>query len=220
MKGLSTGSSQCRPVNRICIRAFGACPPKRRMSCTKASADNTNESTRRELLLNGLNIGVLGSLFTFGAAPRPTGLGVKDYGDFKTLGLCPATQNCISTAEVVSDESHYVPPWTYNSEESVRKGVKKTQSQAVEELADVVATLKPDNFEPKIIKKTSDYLYAEYQSPTFGFIDDVEFFFTGNNRVEYRSASRIGESDGNINRKRIKALRQALEKKGWESVGF
>lgn len=71
-----------------------------------------------------------------------------------------------------------------------------------------VASLKPDNFEPKIIKKTSDYLYAEYQSPTFGFIDDVEFFFTGNNRVEYRSASRIGESDGNINRKRIKALRQ------------
>ena len=71
-----------------------------------------------------------------------------------------------------------------------------------------VASLKPDNFEPKIIKKASDYLYAEYQSPTFGFIDDVEFFFTGNNRVEYRSASRIGESDGNINRKRIKMLRQ------------
>lgn len=37
---------------------------------------------------------------------------------------------------------------------------------------------------------------------------------------EYRSASRIGESDGDINRKRIKAIRQALQKKGWESVGF
>lgn len=71
-----------------------------------------------------------------------------------------------------------------------------------------VSTLKPDNFEPKIVKKGDDYLYVEYQSPTFGFVDDVEFFFPGNNRVEYRSASRIGESDGNINRKRIKALRQ------------
>ena len=54
-----------------------------------------------------------------------------------------------------------------------------------------------------------------------GFIDDVEFYFPpGSSTVEYRSASRIGESDGDINRKRIKALRQALEKKGWQSVGF
>ena len=54
-----------------------------------------------------------------------------------------------------------------------------------------------------------------------GFIDDVEFFFPPDKpQVEYRSASRIGESDGNINRKRIKALRQALEKKGWQSIGF
>lgn len=38
--------------------------------------------------------------------------------------------------------------------------------------------------------------------------------------MEYRSASRIGESDGDINRKRIRAIRQALEKKGWKSLGF
>jgi uncharacterized protein (DUF1499 family) len=35
-----------------------------------------------------------------------------------------------------------------------------------------------------------------------------------------RSASRIGESDGNINRKRIKAIREGLEPKGWRSTGF
>ena len=39
-------------------------------------------------------------------------------------------------------------------------------------------------------------------------------------QVEYRSASRIGESDGDINRKRIRSIRQALEKKGWKSLGF
>jgi hypothetical protein len=38
--------------------------------------------------------------------------------------------------------------------------------------------------------------------------------------VEYRSASRIGESDGDINRKRIKAIREALQTKGWRSTGF
>lgn len=38
--------------------------------------------------------------------------------------------------------------------------------------------------------------------------------------MEYRSASRIGESDGDINRKRIRAIRQELQKKGWQSIGF
>ena len=31
-----------------------------------------------------------------------------------------------------------------------------------------VTSVKPDNFEPKIITKTNDYLYAEFSSPTFG----------------------------------------------------
>lgn len=35
-----------------------------------------------------------------------------------------------------------------------------------------------------------------------------------------RSASRIGQSDGDINRKRIKALRLELQKKGWKSIGY
>lgn len=64
----------------------------------------------RELILNGLNIGVLGSLFTFGAAPRPDGLGVKDYSGMKTLSLCPSTNNCVSTAEEANDVGHFIPP--------------------------------------------------------------------------------------------------------------
>lgn len=85
-----------------------------------------------------------------------------------------------------------------------------------------VSSLQPDGFTPKIVEARADYLYVEYESPLLGFIDDVEFWFKpgSNARVEYRSASRIGESDGNINRKRIRAIRQALEKKGWASTGF
>ena len=65
------------------------------------------------------------------------------------------------------------------------------------ELLAVVENTSPDNFTPTIIDKQNDYVYAEYQSPTFGFIDDVEFYFLpGKSTVEYRSASRIGESDG------------------------
>ena len=33
--------------------------------------------------------------------------------------------------------------------------------------------MKPDGFTSTLIKRTDDYVYFEFQSPTFGFIDDV-----------------------------------------------
>ena len=39
-------------------------------------------------------------------------------------------------------------------------------------------------------------------------------------QVEYRSASRWGSRDFDVNRKRIRAIRKELEKVGWVSVGF
>ena len=92
----------------------------------------------------------------------------------------------------------------------------------MQELVDAVEKLKPDGFTPRIVTRRDDYLYVEYESPTFGFVDDAEFYFPEGEfaRVEYRSASRVGESDGKVNRSRIKAIRQALETKGWASVGF
>lgn len=55
-------------------------------------------------------------------------------------------------------------------------------------------------------------VYAEFESKLLGFVDDVEFFFQPDNTsVEYRSASRLGESDLDANRKRIRDLRVALQ---------
>lgn len=172
---------------------------------------------------------VLGALLNIGAAPRPRGLGVLDYGGgVKTLSLCPPSPNCISTAEEANDPEHYVPSWTYNPEDGrgrangTSKTPPATQEQAMAELRSVVESLQPDGFTVQVVQQTDDYLYAEYTSPTFGFIDDVEFWFKPGpgSRVEYRSASRVGESDGGVNRKRIRAIRQALEKKGWASTGY
>ena len=139
-----------------------------------------------------------------------------------TLGLCPRTPNCISTAEEANDPGHYVPPWTYAPEEGRRRKNPPTQAQAMAELVEVVQSTKPDGFTPTIEKQTEEYLYVTYESPLFGFVDDVEFYFPAGEgyRVEYRSASRLGQSDGDVNRKRIKALREALQKKGWRSIGF
>jgi len=72
----------------------------------------------RELMLNSVNVGVLAALFTWGAVPRPNTLGIQDYGGgVKTLGLCPPSPNCISTAEEANDPDHYVPAWSYNPED-------------------------------------------------------------------------------------------------------
>ena len=117
-------------------------------------------------MLNSVNVAVLGALFNFGASPRPSGLGVKEFAGRKTLALCPSTPNCISTAEEANDMGHYVPQWSTG---------KKSTADAMADLVEAVTTLTPDGFTPKIITQTSDYLYAEYESPTFGFIDDVEF---------------------------------------------
>ena len=69
-------------------------------------------------------------------------------------------------------------------------------------MAFITQKLKPDGFEPKIIKQTDDYLYLEYTLPIFGFIDDTEFWFKPGPgyRVEYRSASRVGDNDRDNNR--------------------
>ncbi|KAF8063649.1 IPK2 [Scenedesmus sp. PABB004] len=259
----AAGDAMAPLVARTSVRAApfstGAARTTRAVSVVcSARKPEQAPSSRREFMLNGVNVAVLGSLFTWGAVPRPDTLGVQSYGAVKTLGLCPPTPNCISTAEELNDPEHYVPAWTYNPEDGRGRKGPITQEQAMDELAEVVASIKPDKFEPKVVSRSKDYLYAEFQSPTFGFIDDVEFYFPPGDRsvVEYRrcrrgsprqtppsartcaracsrpaaahtarrrrstSASRIGESDGNINRKRIKAIRQALEKKGWATTGY
>ena len=60
-----------------------------------------------------------------------------------------------------------------------------------------------------------DYLYAEYSSALFGFVDDVEFYFPPETHIIHvRSASRLGHSDLGVNRKRIEAIRARLLRSG------
>ncbi|KAL9142083.1 hypothetical protein ABFS82_14G145500 [Erythranthe guttata] len=108
---------------------------------------------------------------------------------------------------------NYNPPEGRGSKKPVSK------EQAMEELLQVIKSTKPDKFTPKITEKRDDYVRVEYESPILGFVDDVEFWFAPGKKsiVQYRSASRLGNFDFDVNRKRIKALREALEKKGWAS---
>ena len=93
-------------------------------------ADEGRVRRRREIVLSSFAAPAFAALFSFGAAPRPKGLGVLDYGSgVKTLGLCPNTDNCISTAEIVNDPSHYVPAWSYMPQDGRGLREKVTQEQ-------------------------------------------------------------------------------------------
>lgn len=62
-----------------------------------------------------------------------------------------------------------------------------------------------------IVKSEADYLYAQFTTPLMKFVDDTEFWFDPAAQViQVRSASRVGEGDMGVNRKRIESVRAAL----------
>ncbi|KAL8268381.1 hypothetical protein R6Q59_002179 [Mikania micrantha] len=196
--------------NRInCSRRFISSSKNNR------SDEPQHQVTRREVILRSSELAVLGAIFHFSGS-KPNYLGVQKNPP--ALALCPATDKCISTSENISDVVHYAPPWNYNPIEG--RGGKKPVSKevAMEELLEVIKRTKPDNFSPKVVEKKDDYIRVEYESPVLGFVDDAEFWFSPGKKplVQYRSASRIGFGF-DANKKRVKALRLALEKKGWAS---
>ncbi|XP_050237355.1 uncharacterized protein LOC126687047 [Mercurialis annua] len=204
---------------RIC-QYQNSIPRHRPVHCRQQTDAGENENkpisdqiARREIILRSSELAVIGAIFNF-SGKKPEYLGVQK--NQQSLALCPATKNCISTSENISDLTHYAPPWNYNGNR--KKPVSK--EVAMQELLQVIESTKPDKFTPSIVEENENYVHVEYQSPILGLVDDVEFWFPpGNNSiVEYRSASRLGNFDFDYNRKRIKTLREELEKKGWASA--
>ncbi|MBA2690824.1 MAG: DUF1499 domain-containing protein, partial [Burkholderiales bacterium] len=63
-----------------------------------------------------------------------------------------------------------------------------------------------------VVKSEPNYLYARFTTKLMKFVDDVEFWFDpATNVIQVRSASRVGRGDMGVNRKRIEAIRAALE---------
>jgi uncharacterized protein (DUF1499 family) len=64
----------------------------------------------------------------------------------------------------------------------------------------------------KVMKSEPGYLYAQFTSKLMKYVDDVEFWFDpAANVIQVRSASRVGRGDLGVNRKRIEAVRAALD---------
>lgn len=109
------------------------------------------------------------------------------------LNGCPDSPNCVSSFEART--SLFIEP------------LRATLAAVDSELA-----RRP---EAVVIRRSDNYLHAEFTSRIMGFVDDVEFLFdpqTGLTHV--RSASRLGYSDMGVNRRRIESIRSAVQEPG------
>lgn len=139
-------------------------------------------------LLISAKTSFFGSGMTFLVGTRPSNLGVHSG----QLTPCPNTPNCVNSQ---SQDVHKIEPFTYNSSE-----------KAINDLKTII-----QSFKTKIITETKNYLYVEFTIPIVGFVDDVEFYLDkGAKVIHVRSASRLGESDLGVNRKRIETIRAKL----------
>jgi len=126
---------------------------------------------------------------------RPDNLGIKDG----RLASCPSSPNCVSSD--APDSAHSIAPFQL----SVPAG----------DAWRVLRTTLENAPRTKIVTASEDYLHAECSSAVFGFVDDLELHLRPpQNIIAVRSASRLGYGDFGVNRKRVEALRQQLQKKG------
>lgn len=122
---------------------------------------------------------------------RPNNLGVKDG----KLAACPASPNCVSSQAADGDAEHKIAPLSFTTD----------PANAMTQLVNVVKNME----RTQIIESRDDYLYAEFSTRLMGFIDDVEFYLDPAAKVIHvRSASRLGQSDLGLNRKRVEEIRQ------------
>ena len=115
------------------------------------------------------------------------------------LEACPSSPNCVVSQD--GDEEHTIDPITYSGD----------RADAKETLLKVLSVVP----RTEVIDRTDNYIKAESTSRIFKFVDDVEFYFPEDeNVIHVRSASRVGESDLGVNRRRIEQIRLAMQDLG------
>lgn len=141
---------------------------------------------------NALQI-VAGILTTIGltgcAGTAPTNIGITD----NRLAPCPSSPNCVSSYE--KDEGHAIKALPLNG------SIGDTTTKLLSVL---------DTMGAVIVTHQDRYIRTEFTSSLMRFVDDVEFYIEDSG-IQVRSASRLGHSDFDANRKRIESIRKAMQ---------
>lgn len=124
---------------------------------------------------------------------EPKDLGVSEG----LLKPCPTTPNCVSSQADPEDNVHYVEPIIYHGD---RKDMQlKLESYFLQQ------------GNAQILSSQLGYVHLAVKSAIFGFVDDVEFYLPESDSVVHvRSASRVGYSDLEGNRQRVRQVRDLL----------
>ena len=106
---------------------------------------------------------------------------------------CPNKPNCVSS--LAPDADHRTEPFRLTG--------GKDWAAVREAVAAMPRT--------QIVEERPGYLHAECRSRIFRFVDDLELMSSqAGDRVDVRSASRVGYGDMGVNRARVESLREAL----------
>ncbi len=117
-----------------------------------------------------------------------------------SLDPCPASPNCVCSQEDPTDSEHYIEALSYQG----------PAASAIGAIAEVIEAAP----RATITNRTDDRIDAVFVSLIFRFKDDVSFVVdTVDNKIHFRSASRVGHSDLGANRKRLNALIAQIKKK-------
>lgn len=128
-----------------------------------------------------------------GTAPQD--LGVHDG----QLAPCPSAGNCVVSQNATPDCT--IAPISYQTD-------RNTARKALLQVLQVVPRT-------AIVESAEDYIRVESASRLLGFVDDAEFYLPADERVIHiRSASRLGESDLGVNRRRLEQIRLAMQDLG------
>ena len=111
---------------------------------------------------------------------------------------CPSSPNCV--ASTGGKPGRQVSPLDYTG----------SRSQAMDDLAAVLGTMNGAS----VRKQQPDYLWAEFTSKVFGFVDNVEFYLPPDQSlIHVRSASRVGYYDFGVNGRRVEKIRKAFQER-------
>lgn len=147
-------------------------------------------------MLNKLKVRLIALISSLAILPACAGERPLDLGIFDgKLRGCPSSPNCVSS--FAPDEKHQIASLKYSASKTEMLARLKS---VIEKMEGVTVVIESDN-----------YLYAEFTSKLFRFVDDVEFLLDDETKtLHFRSASRLGRSDLGVNRKRIETIKSRL----------
>lgn len=126
---------------------------------------------------------------------KPASVGLEG----KYLSLCGNKPNCVCSLD--NRPNYMISPLDWKGSEE--GGIAK-----VEEMLSLIPRT-------RVISKSGYYLHAEFRTPFFGFVDDVEFLVDVDaKKIHIRSASRLGYSDLGANRSRVEKLKSLFAELG------